>query len=513
MAYCYKLKPPVMWTYYRRKHRGHRKGKRSRWSRVAFTSAYNVDDIAKRSSSNCMFDTDASFVVCDNSANTHICNDKSMYAEFKETSRGMVATIGGKLNSPAGIGTVKWKWKDDAGLVHEILLEKVLYFPNSPINIMSITELARQLDDEEGTGIDTKMKYSRFYWDNNKYSRKIFHSASNLPELAINEGNSLFVWFTEKFKTRTDDTIHPTCCFTNQDIDAHCCSEIDKASKLKPIFVESIIYPGENMIYKNEGKNALVKIQDSKINDIGMLEYTIEYSSGEKEKVSREYLSRPDNPDIASIPIQIPALKEAVRQLTEKELGAIANPQSLSPAEQEFLEMHHRLLHTPYPIMFCLAKAGILPKHFLRLKDKPPPCASCLFGAQHRTNWRFKSSKHGTKSSLRKEDLTEPGQCVGVDQLISAQPGLIPQEKGNLTRGRIWACTIFVDYFTDFVFVALMRDLTGESTLAAKKEFEHRCAVRGIEGKHYHVDNGRFDEPTFVNKCKYFRQDLTFCGV
>ena len=51
-----------------------------------------------------------------------------MYAEFKETSRGMVATIGGNLNSPAGIGTVKWKWKDDAGLVHEILLDKVLYF-------------------------------------------------------------------------------------------------------------------------------------------------------------------------------------------------------------------------------------------------------------------------------------------------------------------------------------------------------------------------------------------------
>ena len=139
---------------------------------MAFTLAYNVDDIAKRSSSNCMFDTDVSFVVCNNSANTHICNDKSMYAEFKETSRGMVATIGGKLNSPAGIGTVKWKSKDDAGLVHEILLDKVLYFPNSPINIMSITEFARQLDDEERTGIDKKMKYSRFYWDDKKYSRK-----------------------------------------------------------------------------------------------------------------------------------------------------------------------------------------------------------------------------------------------------------------------------------------------------------------------------------------------------
>ena len=58
-----------------------------------------------------------------------------------------------------------------------------------------------------------------------------------------------------------------------------------------------------------------------------------------------------------------------------------------------------------------------------------------------------------------------------------------------------------------------MRDLTGESTLAAKKEFEHRCAVRGIKVKHYHADNGRFAEPAFVKECERCGQDLTFCGV
>ena len=102
---------------------------------------------------------DATFVVCDNPENTHICNDISMFTDFKETYKGIVATIGGKLNRPAGIGTVKWKWKDDNGVMHEELLEQVLYFPQSPINIMSVTKFARQMDDEEGTGIDTKMKY------------------------------------------------------------------------------------------------------------------------------------------------------------------------------------------------------------------------------------------------------------------------------------------------------------------------------------------------------------------
>ena len=94
-----------------------------------------------------------------------------------------------------------------------------------------------------------------------------------------------------------------------------------------------------------------------------------------------------------------------------------------------------------------------------------------MFGAQHRTNWRTKSSKYGKKSELRKKDLTKPVQYVGVDQMISAQPGLIPQGKYNLTRARIWACAVFVDYYTGYVFVALMRNLTAESTLAAKKEF------------------------------------------
>ena len=83
--------------------------------------------------------------------------------------------------------------------------------------------------------------------------------------------------------------------------------------------------------------------------------------------------------------------------------------------------------------------------------------------------------------------------------MISAQPGLIPQEKGNLTRARIWACTVFVDYYTGYVFVAMMRDLTAESTLAAKKEFEHRCAVRGVKVEHYYADNGRFAEPAWIN--------------
>ena len=71
-----------------------------------------------------------------------------MFVTFNETTAGLVATIGGKLNQPAGIGTVKQKRKDDGGAVHTEQLDNTLYFPKSPINIMSITELDKQFNNE-----------------------------------------------------------------------------------------------------------------------------------------------------------------------------------------------------------------------------------------------------------------------------------------------------------------------------------------------------------------------------
>ena len=145
-----------------------------------------------------------------------------MFVAFNVTAAGLVATIGGKLNQPAGIGMMKWTWKDDGGAVHTEHLENTLYIPKSPINIMSVTELAKQFNYEEGTGINTKMNHSLFYWKNNQFYRKIHHSSSNLPEIAINEGTTLFTWFTEKFSRKIEDTINPTCFCTNKDLETNC---------------------------------------------------------------------------------------------------------------------------------------------------------------------------------------------------------------------------------------------------------------------------------------------------
>ena len=86
--------------------------------------------------------------------------------------------------------------------------------------------------------------------------------------------------------------------------------------------------------------------------------------------------------------------------------------------------------------------------------------------------------KYGHTSTLQGDDISGPGDTVGVDQLILAQPGLVPQEKGILTRARIWAATVFIDYVTGYVHVALMKDQPSESTLQAKHDYEHLDATQ-----------------------------------
>ena len=116
-------------------------------------------------------------------------------------------------------------------------------------------------------------------------------------------------------------------------------------------------------------------------------------------------------------------------------------------------------------------------------------------------------------SSLRGKDISQPADTVGCDQLISAQPGLVPQNKGILTRARIWAATIYIDYVTGYVHVGLMTDQSGDSTLQTNHDFEHLYATRNVKVKHYHADNGRFADNAFLDAVNAKDQKLTFCGV
>ncbi len=68
---------------------------------------------------------------------------------------------------------------------------------------------------------------------------------------------------------------------------------------------------------------------------------------------------------------------------------------------------------------------------------------------------------------------------------------------GFLMNLRIWGATIFVDHFSDYVFVALMWDLPLDKTLLAKSSFEQHTNKGGVTINSYHADNGCFADSGF----------------
>ena len=59
----------------------------------------------------------------------------------------VVTTIGGKYLIPKQIVTVSWYWTDDEGRIHTNNSNNVLYFPDSPLNILMATTLSESTKD------------------------------------------------------------------------------------------------------------------------------------------------------------------------------------------------------------------------------------------------------------------------------------------------------------------------------------------------------------------------------
>ena len=163
---------------------------------------------------------------------------------------------------------------------------------------------------------------------------------------------------------------------------------------------------------------------------------------------------------------------------------------------------NHRLIQ--------LAKERVLPHLLAVLKEKPPICASCNYGQAHKQPCRTKG-KH--TNTIRYKDDFNPGDCVSIDQILSAQPGLVPQMSGYLTSDRIWGITLFLDHATYNTYGHLMRSLDLDETLGSKKSFENLVSRSYNTVKIYHEYNRRYVEKISMASLNANNHTITFCGV
>ena len=130
------------------------------------------------------------------------------------------------------------------------------------MNILSVTSLADQFNNNEGKGIDTKRNKSLFYWDHNRYHRTINHPPSNLPELPINEGFTFAGLYSRAVRmvARTD----------KQHCHCHLSHHIpDDSQEIKPPLNLSsdMIHVGKILLYTKDGHTTYVKVEKIFVDD------------------------------------------------------------------------------------------------------------------------------------------------------------------------------------------------------------------------------------------------------
>ena len=154
-------------------------------SRVLKTQFYNILSSQLNPDTKELFDCVWTFIVFNNSAKAQICKGKRYFSGeiLPVNPISGIAKIRGNHFRPSCIGTVKWDWWDNDWIKYKFTFKNILYFPDSLVNILSITALADGLIDNEGTWIQTKRKISVLKWNKETFVQHFGNSAARLPEL------------------------------------------------------------------------------------------------------------------------------------------------------------------------------------------------------------------------------------------------------------------------------------------------------------------------------------------
>ena len=180
------------------------------------------------------------------------------------------------------------------------------------MNILSITSLEYQFNDDNGTGINTNRSKKFFYWNRIKHQQTITHPPSNLPEFPVNEGFSLSGIYTQMvgakvFTPKQHCHFHASNLIPNND-----------EPKINVELSYDMFHVGETLLYTNAGQTLYVRIEEIRLDEKAILRFRVRTTNDEVIETTKEYLRSPDDPDIGWIPTTLSEKNEAASNLTEK---------------------------------------------------------------------------------------------------------------------------------------------------------------------------------------------------
>jgi hypothetical protein len=194
--------------------------------------------------------------------------------------------------------------------------------------------------------------------------------------------------------------------------------------------------------------------------------------------------------------------------------------QNLRPAQKELLLLHFKLGHAGFQWCQTLCRlpadpfceSVFLPKHPNISSCDAPLCTACQLSKQSRRSPPITTQINPTPS-LRRDNL-QPGECISIDQYISAQPGRLPHTKGKESKSDQYnGGTLFVDHASGYIFLRNQVSLTAGETLRAKKSFEQFASSVGVSLQRFHADNVPFNSKEFRRNLETNGQPIVFSGT
>ena len=132
------------------------------------------------------FAIDTQYVVIDNCATHHICNDLTLFDLPPALCHDIVINGATGTGSAAAIGNVTITIRDDNKIKHAITLQDVIYLPECSKTIISTSKWSDDRADD--CCVISRSSYSIFFWDDDTHHKFVLHSIHmKIPLMPINE--------------------------------------------------------------------------------------------------------------------------------------------------------------------------------------------------------------------------------------------------------------------------------------------------------------------------------------
>jgi hypothetical protein len=414
------------------------------------------------------YDSDSAWIGIDSLSTYCITNSMNDYINKPTPIRQNIKGINDTPAQITGVGRGCYKILDNKGRQHTFVIDKLYYCATSPMKILSPQHLdmmwkAKDPQHRLMSAVDSDGCILRWTRQQKEFTKFIpINPKTGVPMFKSSPGYQKM----HRYMASNPDII--------QDDQAMCCQAPKSIEDDES--VSSIQTPG------NEASNYPPMVFEGEI-------------TPKRSNVTINTRYEHDKPIIIEFGDE------------NMETKPLADTSEMDPTS-EMLYLHYKLGHISFQKIRQMAKDGLVPKKFL--KCRIPMCASCMYGSATKRPWR---TKQPINQIQHRRNIIGPGDCISVDQFESPVPGMIAHIKGKPTIARYKVGTVFVDHFSDIMYVHFQKTSSEAETIEAKEAFERWSRSHGVNIKHYHADNGRFAENAFMQHVDKCNQTISFCGV